>query len=54
MAEEDASFKVPAIEGEGIADKEIDRRRADEDLKRCEGALDGLAARHCQLPQADD
>src|ERR1700730_5030428 len=46
MAEEDASFKVPAIKGEGIADAEIDRRRTDKDLKRCQGALDDLAARH--------
>src|SRR5208282_1519355 len=50
MAEEDASFKVSSIEGEGIADAEIDRRRADEDLKRRQGALDDLAARHRQLP----
>src|SRR6516164_2417790 len=54
MAEEDASFKVPSIEGEGIADTEIDRRRADEDLKRCQRALDDLTTRHRQLPQADD
>src|SRR6516162_9203708 len=53
MADEDASFKVPSIEGEGIADKEIDRRRADEDLKRRERAFDNLTARHRQLPQAD-
>src|ERR1700740_1900881 len=54
MAEEDASFKVPSIKGEGIAEKEIDRRRADEDLEWSERALDDLAARHRQLPQADD
>src|SRR5437016_10715673 len=34
MAEEDASFKVSAIEREGIADAEIDRRRPDKDLER--------------------
>src|SRR6516162_6784469 len=54
MAEEDASFKVPSIKGQGIADTEIDRRRADEDLKRCQRALDDLTTRHRQLPQADD
>src|SRR6267143_501594 len=54
MAEEDASFKVPAIEGEGIADAEIDRRRTDKDLKWRESPLDDLAARHRQFPQADD
>src|SRR6516165_448198 len=54
MAKEDASFKVSSIEGEGIADAEIDCRRADENLKRREGALDDLAARHRQLPEADD
>ena len=50
MAEEDASFKVLSIEGEGIADAEIDRRRADEDLKRRQRALDDLTACHRQLP----
>src|SRR3984893_7571042 len=54
MADEDASFKVPAIEGEGIADAEIDRRSTDEDLKWRESALDDLAARNRQLPQSDD
>src|SRR6266404_7108533 len=54
VAEEDASFKVPAIEGEGITDAEIDRGRTDKDLKRREGALDDLAACHRQLPEADD
>src|SRR6516165_6495410 len=54
MAKEDASFKVSSIKGEGIADAEIDRRGADEDLKRRQRALDDLAARHRQLPEADD
>ena len=54
MAEEDASFKVSSIEGQGIANSEIDRCRTDEDLEWCEGALDDLATRHCQFPQADD
>src|ERR1700738_1337009 len=54
LAEEDASFKVPSIKGEGIADTEVDRRRPDENLERRQGALDDLAARHRQLPQADD
>jgi hypothetical protein len=54
MAEEDASFKVSSIEGEGIADAKIDCRRPDENLERRQGALDDLAARHRQLPQADD
>src|SRR6516165_6481008 len=54
MADDDASFKVPAIKGEGIAYKKIDRRRTDEDLKRRERPLDDLAACHRQLPQADD
>src|SRR6516164_7448288 len=53
-AKEDASFKVSSIKGEGIADAEIDRRRADKDLKRRQRALDDLAARHRQLPEADD
>src|SRR5215469_14744739 len=54
MAEEGASFKVPSIEGESIADAEINRCRTDEDLERREGALNDLTARHRQLPQADD
>src|SRR6516165_10694134 len=54
MAKEDASFKVPSIESEGIANTEIDRRRPDENLEWRQGALDDLAARHRQLPQADD
>src|SRR5215469_1063510 len=54
MAKEDASFKLPSIDGEGIADAEIDRRRTDKDLKRRKRALDDFAARHRQLPQADN
>src|SRR6516164_160631 len=50
MAKEGASFEVSSIESEGIADTEIDRRRADEDLKRRQRALDDLSARHRQLP----
>src|ERR1700751_5605957 len=47
MAEEDASFKVSSIQSQGIADAEIDRRGAEEDLEWCERALDDLAACHC-------
>src|SRR5215469_18379573 len=54
MAVEDAPLEVSAIEGQGIADAEIDGSRADEDLKRRQGAFDDLAARHRQFPQADD
>src|SRR5215472_5442857 len=54
MAEEDAPLEVSAIKGKGIADAEINRRRADKDLKRCECTLDDLAARHRQLPETDD
>src|SRR5580700_6290394 len=54
MAKDCASLKVSSIEGQSIADAEIDRRGADEDLERRERAFDDLAARHRQLPQADD
>src|SRR5215469_6734409 len=54
MAEEDASFKMPSIESQGIANAKIDRRGAEEDLEWRERALDDFAARHCQLPQSDD
>src|SRR5262249_23274900 len=53
MADEGASFKVPSIEGESIADAEINRCRADEDLERREGALNDLTARQRQLPHTD-
>src|SRR5262249_28105555 len=48
MAVDDASLEVPSIKRQGIADAEIDRGRADEDLERRQGALDDLAARHRQ------
>src|SRR5690348_2228992 len=54
MAVEDASLKVPAVEGEGVADAEINGSRSNEDLKRGQRALDDLTARHRQFPQPDD
>jgi hypothetical protein len=50
MAVEDASLEVSAIERKGVADAEIDGSRSDEYLKRREGALDDLTARHRQFP----
>src|SRR6201986_5267200 len=46
VAVEDASFKVFPIQREGIADAEIDRRRAQEDLERRQRAFDDFPARH--------
>src|SRR5690242_8279930 len=53
VAVEDASFKVPAIECQCVADAEVNRSGADEDLERRQRALDDFAAGHRQLPQPD-
>src|SRR5438270_11875328 len=54
MALEDAPLELSAIESQGVADAEIDGCGAGKDLKRREGTLDDLAARHRQFPQSDD
>src|SRR5579863_6840022 len=51
MADEGASFKVSSIQCQRVADAEIDRRRAKEDLERCQRSLDDLAACHRQFPK---
>src|ERR1039457_6352585 len=54
VTNEGASLKVPSIQGQGVADAEIDQRGADEDLERCQRAFHHLAAGHRQFPQPDD
>src|SRR5580658_2524010 len=46
MSNEGASFKVLAIQCQGVADAKVYHRRADEDLERCQRAFNHLAARN--------
>src|SRR5580704_8426764 len=49
MANEGASLKEPSIQGQSVADAEVDQCGTDKNLERCQRAFHHLAARHGQF-----
>src|SRR5580692_12369335 len=54
VTNEGAPLKEPSVQGQGVADAEIDQCGTEEDLERRQGAFHHLTAGHRQLPQPND